>query len=304
MGPTMPAANASDGSTLQRRSGDPGTAAPPEGPVGQRARDGLSAPARILVDGVGYGIAGVLAAVAAARAGKAVHPHGVVHEARLLVDGSPTAPTGAELLDTPGEHLAIMRFSRSLGLPRPLPDLLGVSLRVLDAYGAGRHQDVLAVSSVDLPVLHHGFVPAADVQQRPYTSSLPYRAGGRRFLLGVVPDPASPRPQGGDELDRLARAAATSRLAFGLAVAPLNGRFRRIGTLRVGRRLPPELDALRFSPFNCGGGLAPDGVLNRLRDYAYPLSQAAWGRRGDRAVAQRAAEAVLAELSLREAGRS
>jgi hypothetical protein len=225
-----------------------------------------------------------------------VHPHGVVHEARLVVDGSLEAPTGAELLDTPGEHRAIMRFSRSLGLPRPLPDLLGVALRVLDAYGEGRHQDVLAVSSVDLPVLHHGFVPAADVQQRPYTSSLPYRAAGRRFLLGIVPDRTSPRPDGGDELDRLARAAATGRLTFGLAVAAVNGRFRVVGTLHVGRRLPDELDALRFNPFNCGGGLAPDGVLNRLRDYAYPLSQAAWGRRDGRAAAQRAADAALAEL--------
>jgi hypothetical protein len=265
-------------------------------PVGDAGRRGLRAPARLAVDAVGYGLAALLGAVASARRGKAVHPHGVVHEARLLVDGAPAAATGAQLLDAPGEHRAIVRFSRSLGLPRPLPDLLGVSLRVLDAYGAGLHQDVLAVSSVDVPVLHHGFVPAADVQQRPYSSSLPYRAGGRRFLLGIVPDTASPRPDGGDELDRLCRAAATGRLSFGLAVAPLTGRFRRVGTLRIGRRLPAEFDALRFNPFNCGAGLTPDGWLNRLRDYAYPVSQAAWGRRDDRADAQRAAEAALDEL--------
>jgi hypothetical protein len=145
-------------------------------PIGDAGRRGLSAPARLVVDAAGYGLAAVLAGVAAARSGKAVHPHGVVHEARLLVDGAPEAPTGAELLDRPGQHRAIVRFSRSLGLPRPLPDLLGISLRVPDAYGPGRHQDVLTVSSVDLPVLHHGFVPATDVQQRPYTSALPYRA--------------------------------------------------------------------------------------------------------------------------------
>jgi hypothetical protein len=40
-------------------------------------------------------------------------------------------------------------------------------------------------------------------------------------------------------------------------------------------------------------------MLNRLRDYAYPLSQAAWARRGDRLADQRAADAALAEL-LRE----
>jgi hypothetical protein len=193
--------------------------------------------------------------------------------------------------------MAIMRFSRSLGLPRPLPDLLGVSLRVIDAYGVDRHQDVLMVSSVDRPVLHHGFVPASDVQQRPYSSSLPYRAGSQTFLLGVVPDRASPRPEGRDEFDRLGRAAAGGRLVFGLAVAPVNGRFRMIGTLHVGERLPDSLDALRFSPFNCGGGLEPVGLLNRLRDYAYPLSQAAWARRGDRAARQVEADATLRRIA-------
>jgi hypothetical protein len=66
-----------------------------------------------------------------------------------------------------------------------------------------------------------------------------------------------------------------------------------VGTLHVEERLPQSIDALRFSPFHCGGGLAPVGVLNRLRDYAYPLSQAAWARRGDGARAQRVADAQL-----------
>jgi hypothetical protein len=50
------------------------------------------------------------------RAGaKAVHPHGVVHEARLLVDGARGAPLGSELFDTPAEWMAIMRFSDRSG---------------------------------------------------------------------------------------------------------------------------------------------------------------------------------------------
>src|SRR4051794_8915935 len=90
-----------------------------------------------------------MAALAAARRGKAVHPQGEVFRARLLVPGATVAPAGSTLLSQPGEHAAIVRFSRSLGVPRPLPDLLGLSLRVLDAYGPERHQDVLMVSSVD-----------------------------------------------------------------------------------------------------------------------------------------------------------
>jgi hypothetical protein len=83
-------------------------------------------------------------------------------------------------------------------------------------------------------------VPAGDVQQRPYNSSLPYRIGDQSVILGVTPDPRSPRPSGEDEFDRLDRAAATGRLEFGFAVATLGGRFRRVGALQVGERLPCE----------------------------------------------------------------
>jgi hypothetical protein len=249
--------------------------------LGHQARQGLRRPAQAAVDVAGYGVGTLLAGVAAARGGKAVHPDGVVYRTRLVVDGAAHAPQASELLSTPSTHSAVMRFSRSVGLPRPLPDLLGVSLRVPDAYGPGGHQDLMAVSSIDLPVLHHIFVPAGDVQQRPYSSSLPYRAGGETIIIGVTPDPSSPRPAGGDEFDRLERAARTGRLVFGLSVASVGGRFRRVGSLHVQERLRETLDALRFNPFNCGSGLEPVGVLNRLRDYAYPMSQAAWGRRGE-----------------------
>ncbi len=241
--------------------------------LGDHARHGLGRPRRIVVDLAGYGLGGLLAAIAAVRGAKAVHPAGAVYGARVTIEGAPAAPRTSELLSRPSTWRAVVRFSRSLGLPRPLPDLLGVSLRVLDAYGPRRHQDVLMVSSVDLPVLHHLFVPATDFQQRPYSSSLPYRAGDETFIVGVVPDRASPRPAGDDELDRLHRAAATGRLRFWLATAAVGGRFRNVGTLHVEDRLPDAVDALRFNPFNCGGGMRPLGTLNRLRDYAYPLAR-------------------------------
>ena len=114
----------------------------------------------------GQAVAAALAGVARVRGGKAVHPHGVTYSARFLVDGAARAPSAADLLNTPGEWSAIVRFSRSIGLPRPLPDLLGMSIRVLDAHWYHRHQDFLLVTSVDLPILHHIFLPAGDVQQR------------------------------------------------------------------------------------------------------------------------------------------
>jgi hypothetical protein len=227
---------------------------------------------------VGGAVGGVLALVAGLRRGKAVHPHGVVYTARLVVRGDSAAPRGSALLSTPAEHRALVRFSRSIGVPRPLPDLLGMSIRVLDAYGPGSHQDLMLVTSADLPVAHHVFLPATDTQQRPYSSSLPYTAGGERFLIGAMPDPASPRPGGEDEFDRLERAARSGRLRFQLGVAPVLGRFAPVAELWIESRLPGELDALRFNPWNSGGGLEPAGVLNGARDRAYRMSQAAWRR--------------------------
>jgi hypothetical protein len=241
--------------------------------------------------GVGVGVGAVLALVAAARRGKAVHPHGEVYAARLVVGGVSAAPAAAQLLATAGEHAALVRFSRSLGLPRPLPDLIGMSIRVLDAYGRGLHQDFLLVSSTDQPVLHHLFLPARDVQQRPYSSSLPYRAGTERFIVGALPHPDSPRPAGETELERVRIAAATGRLRFQLAVAAPMARFNPVAELHVGAPLPSAADALRFFPLNVGGGLEPLGVLNEMRRYAYPMSQWAWGRtRRDGARTQREAE--------------
>jgi hypothetical protein len=58
---------------------------------------------------------------------------------------------------------------------------------------------------------------------------------------------------------------ATGRLSFDLAVAAVSGRFQPVAELRIGRRLPPELDALRFNPIeNTGGGMAADRTLQRV----------------------------------------
>lgn len=232
-----------------------------------------------LMDAVGYAAGAPFALAAAIRGGKAVHPHGAVHAATVYVSGNNEAPRGATLLREQREHHALVRFSRSLGLPRPLPDLLGMSIRLPDVHGPGRHQDFMLVTSADAPIVHHAFLPATDVWDRPYSSSLPYRAGGDLFLVGAVPHEDGPRPDGKDELDRLAKAAATGELRFDLAIASPMGRFRPVGEIRVGERLPDELDAIRMNPFNTGGGIAPAGLINRLRDYAYPLSQAGWRRR-------------------------
>jgi hypothetical protein len=81
---------------------------------------------------------------------------------------------------------------------------------------------------------------------------------------------------GGDGFDDLLRLASTGRPAFELCVAPLGGRLVAVGQITLGERLEPAANRIRFDPFNCGGGLEPVSILNRLRAFAYPASQRGW----------------------------
>lgn len=238
---------------------------------------------RLNMDVIGTVTAAGFGAASRLRGSKAFHPEGVVHEATVELTGSPSVPPGVEILATPARHDALIRFSRGAGLPSPLPDVMGMAIRLPDVHGRGRHQDLLLVTSGNGPVVQHLLLPAPGFMSLPYSSLLPYRAGdGGLFLVGAtVRKRLRPAP-GSDEYDVLARSAATGRPAFDLAVASLGGRLRPVGTITLGSRREPDANAIRFNPFNTGGGLNPTGFLQRLRDAAYPGSQAGWdGRPAD-----------------------
>ena len=92
--------------------------------LGFRARAGLSRGPRVALDLAGYGVGGLLAGLALIRGGKAVHPHGIVYRARLVISGAPGAPRGSELLSTPA--------ARDLALgPRPQQERCGAGPMLL-----------------------------------------------------------------------------------------------------------------------------------------------------------------------------
>jgi hypothetical protein len=221
-------------------------------------------------DPVASATARLFQALSAARRKRAFHPHGLVFEA-TFTPWARSSPIGAELFDG-GERPLLVRCSRALGLPEPAPDVLGFAMRFTDAYGPGRHQDILCVTSWDAPPLHHALVPATSFFARPYSSLLVFDVGGEIRLIGVLPFGRS--PGGGPVLDEVAAAARDGTATFDLALAPLTGRFEGVGTIRLGRQLPPsDGERLRFNPWNTGGGIRPTGPLMGLRDPAYRGSQ-------------------------------
>ena len=88
------------------------------------------------------------AGLARLRHDRALHPRGSVADATLWVD-EPTCALGRAL--GAGPHPAVVRLSRGLGLPSPLPDVHGVAVRLerdagrvdLLFSGTSRHQSTL-----------------------------------------------------------------------------------------------------------------------------------------------------------------
>lgn len=207
-------------------------------------------------------------ALSALRGRRVFHPYGVGFAARLRP--RPDLATGAELFDSGAERAAVVRLSRSFGLPEALPDPCGLAFRVRDAYGPGRHQDLLLVSAGSRPLARHLPLPARGFLGPSYSTLLPYRARGEPILIGAR---ALRRPKRRLGLAELARRDVAG-LSFELLVGGPRGPWLAVADLELGRRLEPaETENLRLDPGHTGGGLEPWGWIGRVRPAAYRGSQ-------------------------------
>lgn len=212
--------------------------------------------------------AAFFAAATRMRGRRFFHPYGRAFAGTLHI---PKATAGLKQ----GDHQAIARLSRGAGAPRGLPDVLGLAIKLVDFNGPRKDQDFLLVSAASAPVARHLLLPAAVFGSRTFSTVLPYEVEGEVLLFGTLPSPPDERATG-LELAKLDEALEEGRLRFRFAAATLTGPWRRIGELRLERRLSQELsDKLRFNPWNTSEKIRPIGPLNRLRAEAYPASQKA-----------------------------
>lgn len=180
---------------------------------------------------VGQLLRAAFGAVAVARGTKPLHPRGVLRRGTLLISPGPGAPTGVPLLDTPATHDCLVRPSRSVGLPRPLPDIEGLALRLPGPDGRG---DLLFASTGTGAVTRHLLLLRRSHAHGPLTTLLPLRSPTGPLLVGLFPRP----PQGGAEPDE-----------YDLRVARPGRDWRGVGLLRIGD-VADEVDdpPVRFDP--------------------------------------------------------
>lgn len=209
-------------------------------------------------------------ALATVRHARAFHPQGFLCKGTWDIARTSSRAPEARVLQAGARHDCLVRVSRGAGLPESVGDFFGIAVRLLDAYGDGRHQDLLINASADLPLLHHVFLPAPRWFAQSYSTVLPYRAGAGLVVVGLQP----PRRRGpGPSLDAMRRSIRSGDVCFEVGVAGPLERWEPVGTLRLHDPLSAARGDADFDPTICGGGLEPATWLNALRREAYRQSR-------------------------------
>ncbi|PRY43163.1 hypothetical protein LY71_11721 [Geodermatophilus tzadiensis] len=193
-----------------------------------------------------------LALGTAVRGSRVFHPRGRAAAATVVADGD--GAWGARVLDEAGTYDVVVRVSRGAGLPRPLPDVIGLAVRFPGLGRDGGPLDVLVNTAGGPPGLRHVFLPHP--LGRTFSSVLPYRTGtGRLVLLGARSD--------------------RTGTGWELLAAPLTGDWTRWARLTLEAQLPAtEAEQLRFRPTLGADDLQPVALFRDVRDRSYRESQA------------------------------
>jgi hypothetical protein len=185
---------------------------------------------------------------------KPLHPRGHVVTGALRRYGGADG-TGSAWLDGAGEERVLVRQSRAVGLPAPLPDVFGLAVRVpVD----GGHGDLLFATTGLGRLTRHVLTVARSPYGRPMTTLLPERAPRGPVLVSAV-----------------FRDEQTIDLAWALGA----GRWHRFAELALDQEPTEEPDLyLSFDPvLNRLPGLETYDWVRRLREPAYSTARSSRG---------------------------
>jgi hypothetical protein len=131
----------------------------------------------------GQVLRGATRILAARPAAKPLHPRGRVVRGTLHRFGA-AERSGAAWLDAAGTDEVVVRQSRAIGMPRPLPDIVGLALRVPTE--GGGHGDLLFASTGLGRLTRYTLTPARSPAGRPLTTLLPVRTAAGGMLLALA----------------------------------------------------------------------------------------------------------------------
>lgn len=166
-----------------------------------------------------------------------------------------------------GETPALVRLSRGAGLPRALPDVLGLAVKFPDL-----GHDLLLATSGNNAVSRHLLLPASSFFSMTYSSVLPYELDDALIVFGARADRSLRDIDSGTPED-LGHLVASGELRFDLTLCRLGARTTEtFASLVVDGHHEGDI---HFNPWNCRAPLRPAGPLNRLRLETYQASQEA-----------------------------
>lgn len=202
-------------------------------------------------DLAGHALASMTSGIAALRrpGEKPLHPAGEMYAGRLVRPGS-SAPIGVPWIDDNGEDEVTVRISRAIGLPRPLPDVQGLALRVRT--GRTAYGDVLLATTGWDALSRHLLMPAWNAHW-PLTTLLPYRSPVGPLVIGARPIDVR---------------------GYQLCWATIGHEWHPLGDLTLEMPLPEEAE-LSFDPIlnPLAAGLEQYTWVERLREQSYATAR-------------------------------
>lgn len=199
---------------------------------------------------LGAVLGAVFGAAAKVRDTKPLHPVGQVGDGILEVT-RPLPELGVPLLEKEGSHPCLVRWSRAMGLPSPLPDVEGLAIRFEEPTA-----DLLFAATGTGTLTRFLLVPRTPGNHGSQSTLLPVSTRAGSLVLRVTP-----APDGNEPPNR-----------FGLAVAHSGGEWRTVGRLEVPQWGPDR--PIRFDPVtNVLTGTRQYPLVRMLREPAYLMAR-------------------------------
>jgi hypothetical protein len=230
-----------------------------------------------VAEAAGRGFAGLFRVIKVARPHRPIHPKGIGLTGELIRTGNSDDPSGLDWLDAPGTDSVEARFSRSVGFPSRLPDVLGLALRIRPsdreeasgtsddgASGAsddGRADVLFSSTGWQLPG-RFLLQPKLNASTATLTTLMPYRGRNGPVLLGLR------------TISLPGRTVTYGPWILGLYWAKPAGPWQQCGELRLQANPDTADTPLRFNPLeNQPRGAEAYAWTRRLRERSYRAAQ-------------------------------